>query len=150
MNLYLKVPNIFSVTNLSFSKQNTFCGERDIRISFSKPWTYAQSLVSIICLVVVSCVTATAYDPSPGDSVYIYCILVIPPLVGQITGVIFTTFLVFFNKFRSCCECCRGEEETMVYNPDNPQSNLVIKHGKIVDMDQRDETEKTDDEESEL
>ena len=96
----------------------------------------------------------TSSPGGPNCTIYTYTyhytlVLMIPPLVCQITGVIFTTFLVFFNKFRSCSECCRGEEETMVYCPDNPSSNLVIKQGKIVDIDQGDETE-TDDKENEF
>ena len=83
-----------------------------------------------------------------------FLIYMIPPVVGQIIGVIFTTQFLFFDQiFCFCCACWRGEEETVVYCPDNPAAKLFIKHGEVVDMDQmdnRDETKRTNDDESEV
>ena len=81
----------------------------------------------------------------------IFSIIFFPPVVGQIIGVILIALFAFFDQICCyCCECWRGEEEIVVYDPDNPSANLVIRNGEVEDMDQRDETAETEDDESKV
>ena len=81
----------------------------------------------------------------------IFSIIFSPPVVGHIIGVILIALFAFFDQICCyCCECWRGEEEIVVYDPDNPSANLVIRNGEVEDMDQRDETAETEDDESKV
>ena len=63
-------------------------------------------------------------------------------LVFHILGVICTMLFVYFdNVFTCCCDCWRGEQEIVVYDPDNREANLVLRDGQVIDMEQTQEEE---------
>ena len=107
-------------------------------------------------LALVTCwlASGTATRQAPGSWSlwwYIFSVIFIPPVGGHIIGVIFLALFAFFDQICCyCCECWRGEEEIVVYDPDNPSANLVIRNGEVEDMDQRDETAETEDDESKV
>ena len=142
---------MFSVTNFSFSKQRTFCGERDFQISFSKSWTLVHSFISTTSFVVVNWWVSFKYYYCFDDTSYLLANIIIlytPPVVCHIIGIIFTALFVFFDQICCyCCECWRGEQELVVYDPDNPSAALVISNGAVVDINQRYETEETEESE---
>ena len=137
----------------SFSKGKTFCGEQDTQIRFSKKWTFVNSFVStsVLALVTYWLASGTATRQAPGSWNlwwYIFSVIFIPPVGGHIIGVIFITLFAFFDQICCyCCECWRGEQELVVYDPDNPSAALVISNGAVVDINQRYETEETEESE---
>ena len=62
--------------------------------------------------------------------------------VFHILGVICTLLFVYFdNVFTCCCDCWRGEQEIVLYDPDNREANLVWKDGQVIDMEQMEKEE---------
>ena len=74
-----------------------------------------------------------------GDNYWLFLCLA-PMLVCHILGVTCTLlFVLFDNVFPCCCDCWRGEQEIVVYDPDNREANLVWRDGQVINMEQTQE-----------
>ena len=60
------------------------------------------------------------------DVILIFC------LVPHVLGIVFTLMVIFYDKICCCCgECCLGAEERMVYDPSQPDVQLLWTNGKV-------------------
>ena len=108
------------------------CGSQDVKIGFSKTWTMINMLLSTLAMMLICFLMSTS-----NNSAYQYwehfLLLALPTYV---TGAILTTILIFFDNF--CCFCCesfKGEEQIMLFDPNNPESFLVWKSGEVLDYE---------------
>ena len=134
---------IFTVTTFTFSKHKSSCnGKTDLRIRFSTPWTIVNCLLSTIIIALVSSSTINEALRGP-DEVTFYLIIFTPSMVLHIIGVICTLSFIWFDLVSCCCcACWRGQEQVVVYDPDHPETSLVLRDGEIVERnDQREETQ---------
>ena len=118
---------IISVTFYNFSKLKTFCGPKDVRISFSKNYSVINFLVSTLCYagVVFWLLELNRYSIIR-ELIFFVCV----PL--YILGALFTALLVWFDKiFCYCCGCFIGVGEIVVFDPSNPGANLVWRDGQV-------------------
>ena len=70
-----------------------------------------------------------------------FLIIFTPIMVLQIIGVICTLSFVWFDRVSCCCCACwrRGQEEVVVYDPDNPEASLVLRDGEIIERNEQEE-----------
>ena len=101
------------------------CGESNLRISFSKLWTSINCFVSTIVMASPINIVVKASDESP------YVIGIILHIIGVICTVL---FLLFDHISCCCCDCWRGQQEVVVYDPDHPEASLVWRDGEVVDI----------------
>ena len=53
-------------------------------------------------------------------------------VLPHILGVVFTFMFLQYDKlFGGCCECCLGESEKVVFDPEDPETVLVLKDGQV-------------------
>ena len=115
------------MTFYTVSKLNVLCGPTDHKIALSRGWSYANLLLSTI-----------------GFAGGTYWLLVlehrIQDLILMIGGPLYilaALFTVIFLHYdycccaSCCCDCCLGEEQVMVYDPSNPEANLVLRNGEV-------------------
>ena len=114
----------------------------DLRVRFSIPWTLVNCLESSIIMAIVSyLVTCVAELHSAPDSP-VWFFYFTPPMVLHLLGVICTLLFIWFDHIFCCCDCWRGQQEVVVYDPDHPEACLVWKDGEIIDKQDEEETEK--------
>ena len=96
--------------------------QQDCRVAFSPLFSIINIVISTICLVIV-----ILNIPNPNlNQLIIIC------LVPHSLGIVFTLMVIFYDKIFSCCgECCLGAEERMVYDPSQPDVQLLWTNGKV-------------------
>ena len=133
---------LFIVTTFTFSKNESSCnGKTDLRIRFSNQWTIVNCLLSTIIIALVSYWLTNEQRLGGPDDVLEFLIIFTPIMVLQIIGVICTLSFVWFDRVSCCCCACwrRGQEEVVVYDPDNPEASLVLRDGEIIERNEQGE-----------
>ena len=105
------------------------CGSQDVKIGFSKIWTMINMLLSTLAMMLI-CFLMSRSNNSAYQYWEHFLLLALPTYV---TGAILTIILIFFDNF--CCFCCesfKGEEQIMLFDPNNPESFLVWKSGEVL------------------
>ena len=99
--------------------------QQDCRVAFSPLFSIINIIISTICSVIV----ILKFPQSvPGNLlvVAIFC------LVPHLLGIVFTLIFIFYDKICCCCgEFCLGAEERMVYDPSQPDVQLLWTNGKV-------------------
>ena len=76
------------------------------------------------------------------DVLFGYLLVFTPIMMLQIIGVICTLSFIWFDRVSCCCcACWRGQEEVVVYDPDNPEASLVLRDGEIIERNDEEETQ---------
>ena len=120
------------MTFFTFAKIKILCGDKDVKIGFSKTWTMINMLVSMLSMILICFLMSK--DSKSGYEYWEEFLLLALPTFG--IGAILTTIFLFFDKF--CCFCSeslKGEEQIMLFDPNKPESFLVWKDGKVLDYD---------------
>ena len=132
---------LLKVTTFTFSKNKSSCeGETDLRVRFSTPWTLVNCFVSTIIVAIVSALV-TNFIVENGSGVgssafYSWLLFFTPSVVLHILGVICTVSFIWFDHISCCCcDCWRGQQEVVVYDPDHPEASLVWRDGEVVDLE---------------
>ena len=68
-------------------------------------------------------------------------------MVLHILGVICTLSFIWFDHICCCCcDCWRGQQEVVVYDPDNHKASLVWRDGEVMEKKE----EKTENKETKM
>ena len=77
--------------------------------------------------------------PNDGRNIN-WVIIFTPIMVLHIIGVICTLSFVWFERVSCCCcACWRGQQEVVVYDPDNPEASLVWRDGEVIQRNEQEE-----------
>ena len=98
---------------------------QDCRVAFSPLFSIINIIISTICLVMI-----LGFQTPNNKFFTIICVV----LVLHLLGILFTLMVIFYDKIFCCCccgECCLGAEERMVYDPSQPEVQLLWTNGKV-------------------
>ena len=116
----------------------SLCGQKDTRIGFSKLWTLINFLISSTALAGITYwVHTLLLDERERDYSWIYPkffvfgFLYIGTPLYILSAVLTATLLWIDNLCSCCCECWLGVAEVVIYDPSNPEANLVWREGQV-------------------
>ena len=133
-----------------------FYGQKDVRIKFSPIWTLVNFLVSSFQVLVIKYLLGVHlldnpnhgenFDPQPDGSLKTVMVLhqhieqvFLAVVCLHIISAMLTTVLIFFDSlFCWCSPGFQGEGEWTVFDPEQPESNLALRDGNVVDLDKED------------
>ena len=118
----------FSVTFFSFSKMKHNPCHQDCRVAFSPLFTIINIIISTICYSLLVLVILKFPQSVLGDLLVVAIFCVVPHFLG----IVFTLIFIFYDKICCYCgQCCLGAEERMVYDPSQPEKQLLWTDGKV-------------------
>ena len=113
----------------------SLCGQKDTRIGFSKLWTLINFLISSAFLSgVMYWVHTLLLDDDVYSPYWLYFVpgfLYVGTPLHILSAVLTATLLWFDNLCCCCCECGSGVAEVVIYDPSNPEANLVWREGQV-------------------
>ena len=132
-------------TFFTFSKMNTFCGDRDVRIKFSPLYTWINMILSSVYGgLVITVLSGPEYK-----QVYIAPEHHHPAKLWTpffVSGIVCTAiFLYYDHMFPCCCDCwLQPPGQVSVYDPDNPELELVWRHGRVEEVSEEEDEEENE------
>ena len=138
LKILIQDPSILllpTFTFFTFAKINTFHGDKDVRVKFSSlytvinmAWSFVYGLALMIALWETGCKEVYFF----GEGVNTFSVWT-PIFVSGMASTII--FLIYDSIFPCCCDCWllpRGQ--VSVYDPDNPQLELVWRNGRVEEV----------------
>ena len=125
-------------TFFTFAKMNTLRGVRDVRVKFSPLYTMINIILSTVYgLTIKAVLTKKGMNKSNFFFGLAYdSFIVCAPLFSF--GIVSTAIFIYYDLvFCCCCDCCLlPPGQISVYDPDNPEKELVWRHGRVEEVSQ--------------
>ena len=140
LKMIIQHPSIIllpTYTFYTFSKINTINGDRDVRVKLSPIYTWINMFLSFGYGLILNyfyyeftfTLEWSIHFPWEIGSILAVC------------GIISTAIFLYYDSvFKCCCECCLlPPSRISVYDPDNPDFQLVWRDGRVEKIGQQDD-----------
>ena len=127
-------------TFFTFAKIRTCCGPQNLRIMFSKKFTFYNMVISTIYVAVmaylsISYLLSTGYNSTAFSGNVVHGLIIIMIIIIMIGVVPTTIFLLYDKLFCCCCSCwLQPLEEVVVFDPEWPDKEMVFTGMGLVDI----------------
>ena len=132
-------------TFFTFAKMNTFCGDRDVRIKFSPLYTWINTLLSSVYGgIVITVLSGHEYNQVYIATEHHHSAKLWTPFF--VSGIVCTAILLYYDHmFPCCCDCwLQPPGQVSVYDPDNPELELVWRDGRVEEVNKEEDEEENE------
>ena len=132
-------------TFFTFAKINTFCGDRDVRIKFSPLYTWINIIISSVYGgIVITVLSGPEYNQVYIAPKHHHAAKLWTPFF--VSGIVCTAILLYYDHmFPCCCDCwLQPPGQVSVYDPDNPELELVWRDGRVEEVSKQEDEEENE------